>query len=155
MRSDKSAKLNPPLRTEKDRESIIEGISDGTIDSITSDHTPQDQDAKRLPFNQAEFGGVGLETLLPLSLNLVKSKKINIETMISLMTYNPARILNIETGIIKEKAEADLSIFDASYPWKVNPEAFHCKSKNSPFDGMLVEGKNIMTFVRGRLVYKL
>ena len=149
------AKLNPPLRTEKDRESIIEGISDGTIDSITSDHTPQDQDAKRLPFNQAEFGGVGLETLLPLSLNLVRNKKINIETMISLMTYNPARILNIETGIIKEKAEADLSIFDASYPWKVNPEAFHCKSKNSPFDGMLVEGKNIMTFVRGRLVYKL
>ena len=149
------SKLNPPLRSEEDRLSIIEGICDGTIDAISSDHTPQDQDAKRLPFNQAEFGGVGLETLLSLSLNLVKNKYISVEKLLRLLTINPAKILNLEYGIINEKSEADISVFDLSKPWKINPESFFGKSKNSPFDGLLVEGKNIMTFVRGRLVYRL
>ena len=149
------SKLNPPLRSEEDRLSIIEGICDGTIDAISSDHTPQDQDAKRLPFNQAEFGGVGLETLLSLSLNLVKNKYISVEKLLRLLTVNPAKILNLEYGMINEKSEADISVFDLSKPWKINPESFFGKSKNSPFDGLLVEGKNIMTFVRGRLVYRL
>lgn len=149
------SKLNPPLRSEEDRLSIIEGICDGTIDAISSDHTPQDQDAKRLPFNQAEFGGVGLETLLSLSLNLVKNKHISVEKLLRLLTVNPAKILNLDYGIINEKSEADISVFDLSKPWKINPESFFGKSKNSPFDGLLVEGKNIMTFVRGRLVYRL
>ena len=149
------SKLNPPLRSEEDRLSIIEGICDGTIDAISSDHTPQDQDAKRLPFNQAEFGGVGLETLLSLSLNLVKNKYISVEKLLRLLTVNPAKILNLDYGMINEKSEADISVFDLSKPWKINPESFFGKSKNSPFDGILVEGKNIMTFVRGRLVYRL
>ena len=149
------SKLNPPLRSEEDRMSIIEGICDGTIDAISSDHTPQDQDAKRLPFNQAEFGGVGLETLLPLALSLVKNKYMNIEEVLKLITINPAKILNLNIGTVNEKSEADISVFDSSVPWKVNPESFFGKSKNSPFDGMLVEGKNLMTFVRGRLVYRL
>ena len=148
------SKLTPPLRSEKDRISIVEGIIDGTIDAISSDHTPQDQDAKRLPFNQAEFGGVGLETLLPLTLSLVKNKKINLIKAIALLTVQPAKLLNLKVGRIKENFEADLSIFDLSMPWKINPENFHGKSKNSPFDELLVEGKNLMTFVRGRLVYK-
>ena len=149
------SKLNPPLRSEEDRLSIIEGICDGTIDAISSDHTPQDQDAKRLPFNQAEFGGVGLETLLSLSLNLVKNKYISVEKLLRLLTVNPAKILNLDYGMINEQSEADISVFDLSKSWKVNPESFFGKSKNSPFDGLLVEGKNIMTFVRGRLVYRL
>ena len=149
------SKLNPPLRSEEDRLSIIEGICDGTIDAISSDHTPQDQDAKRLPFNQAEFGGVGLETLLSLSLNLVKNKYISVEKLLRLLTINPAKILNLNSGMINEKSEADISVFNLSKPWKINPELFFGKSKNSPFDGMLVEGKNLMTFVRGRLVYRL
>ena len=149
------SKLNPPLRSEEDRLSIIEGICDGTIDAISSDHTPQDQDAKRLPFNQAEFGGVGLETLLSLSLNLVKNKYISVEKLLRLLTVNLAKILNLDYGMINEQSEADISVFDLSKPWKINPESFFGKSKNSPFDGMLVEGKNIMTFVRGRLVYRL
>ena len=149
------SKLNPPLRSEDDRLSIIEGICDGTIDAISSDHTPQDQDAKRLPFNQAEFGGVGLETLLSLSLNLVKNKYISVEKLLRLLTVNPAKILNLNSGMINEKSEADISVFNLSKPWKINPESFFGKSKNSPFDGLLVEGKNIMTFVRGRLVYRL
>ena len=148
------SKLNPPLRSEEDRMSIIEGICDGTIDAISSDHTPQDQDSKRLPFNQAEFGGVGLETLLPLTLNLVKNKFITINRLVELLTINPAKILNLNSGTLNEKEEADISVFDLLKPWKINPESFFGKSKNSPFDGMLVEGKNIMTFVRGRLVYR-
>tara|TARA_B100000686_G_C16780516_1_gene971508 strand:- start:449 stop:1768 length:1320 start_codon:yes stop_codon:yes gene_type:complete len=149
------SKLSPPLRKEDDRTEIINGLIDGTIDAIVSDHSPHDQDAKRLPFNQAEFGGVGLETLLPLTLSLVKNKKINLAKAISLMTINPAKILNLKIGSIETKSEADLIIFDLARPWKVNPEKFFSKSKNSPFDGMPVEGKNLMTFVRGRLVYKL
>ena len=96
-----------------------------------------------------------METLLPLTLNLVKNKYITVEKVFKLLTFNPAKILNLNTGIIKEKSEADISVFDLSTPWKVNPESFYGKSKNSPFDGMLVEGKNIMTFVRGRLVFRL
>ena len=89
--------------------SIIEGLCDGTIDAISSDHTPQDQDAKRLPFNQAEFGGVGLETLLPLALSLVKNKYMNIEEVLKLITFNPAKILNLDIGTVNEKSEAYIS----------------------------------------------
>ena len=149
------SKLNPPLRSEVDRMSIIEGICDGTIDAISYYHSTLDQDAHRLPFNQAEFGGVGLETLLPLTLNLVKNKYIKIEKALELLTINPSKILNLKSGTINEKSEADISVFNLSKPWKINPESFFGKSKNSPFDGMLVEGKNVMTFVRGRLVYRL
>ena len=147
-------KLSPPLRTEKDRISIIEGLQDGTIDAIASDHMPQDQDAKRLPFNQAEYGAVGLETLLPLSISLVKNNFLSIEKVFSLITTNPAKIMNLDSGKIKVGNDADIMIFNEDKPWKINPDEFHSKSKNTPFDGMLVEGKNLMTFVRGRLVYK-
>ena len=149
------SKLSPPLRSEDDRKYIIEGIADGTIDAISSDHIPQDQDAKRLPFNQAEFGGIGLETLLPLTLNLVKNKEIDLPKAISLLTVNPSKILKLDGGILELKKEADLCIFDISKPWKVNPSEFYSKSKNSPFDGMPLEGRNVKTFVRGRLVYEL
>ena len=149
------SKLSPPLRSEEDRKEIINGICDGTIDAITSDHTPQDQDAKRLPFNQAEFGGIGLETLLPLTLNLVREKKIDLIKAISLISINPSKILELDLGTLEKNKEADLCIFNISKPWKVKQENFHSKSKNSPFDGLLLEGMNMMTFVRGRLVYKL
>jgi dihydroorotase len=147
-------KLSPPLKTEEDRQEIVKGLIDGTIDSIVSDHTPHDQDAKRLPFNQAEFGGIGLETLLPCTLSLVKNKFLDIFSAISLISVNPSKILGLDSGIIEEGSEADISIFDLEKPWKVSSDSFYSKSKNSPFDGMLLEGKNIMTFVRGKLVYK-
>ena len=148
-------KLSPPLRSEEDRQAILYGIQDGTIDAIASDHTPQDQDAKRLPFNQAEFGGIGLETLLPMTLSLVKNNKLDLIKAISLITQNPSKIFGLNAGVIAKNVEADLIIFNLEKPWKIKPEKFFSKSKNSPFDGMLVEGKNLMTFVRGRLVYKL
>ena len=148
------SKLLPPLRTEEDRNHIIDGIIDGTIDAIVSDHTPHDQDAKRLPFNQAEFGGIGLETLLPMTLKLVKDKKLDLVKAISLITKNPSQILGLKTGGIMPKSEADIIIFDLEKPWKIKQDDFYSKSKNSPFDSILVEGKNLMTFVRGRLVYR-
>ena len=148
------SKLSPPLRTERDRKEIVNGIIDGTIDAIVSDHTPQDQDAKRLPFNQAAFGGVGLETLLPLTLSLAKNTELDLITAISLITKNPSDILGLNSGCLKLNSEADITIFDLDKPWKVKPENFHSKSKNSPFDSILVQGKNLITFVRGRLVYK-
>lgn len=148
------SKLSPPLRSEDDRKEIIRGLIDGTIDAITSDHTPQDQDAKRLPFNQAEFGGVGLETLLPLTLSLVKNNSIDLIKAITLISKNPSEILGLNLGKIEKGSEADIAIFDFEKPWKVKPEKFFSKSKNSPFDSFLVEGKTVMTFVRGRLVFK-
>ena len=93
--------------------------------------------------------------MLSLSLNLVKNKYISVEKLLRLLTVNPAKILNLDYGMINEKSEADISVFDLSKSWKINPESFFGKSKNSPFDGLLVEGKNKMTFVRGRLVYRL
>ena len=147
------SKLSPPLRSEDDRKEIIKGLFDGTIDAIVSDHTPQDQDAKRIPFNQAEFGGVGLETLLPLTLSLVKNYDLDLISAISLITKNPSEILRLNVGSLKINNEADITVFDLEKPWKVKPEKFHSKSKNSPFDSLLVQGKNLMTFVRGRLVY--
>ena len=149
------AKLSPPLRNESDRLAIVEGLKDGTIDAIVSDHTPQDQDAKRLPFNQAEYGAVGLETLLSLSLGLVKTYNFDICKIISLLTCNPAKIVGLKSGEIKKGANADVIVFDSEKPWKINPEIFYSKSKNTPFDGMLVEGKNLMTFIDGRLVFDI
>ena len=147
------AKLSPPLRTEKDRLEIIEGLKDGTIDAITSDHTPLDQDAKRLPFDQADYGAVGLETLLALTLSLVHNNHLNLIEAIKLITSNPGQIFKLNNGCIKKNGDADLIIFDLNRSWKIDPNKFFSKSKNTPFGGMLVEGKNIMTFVRGRLVY--
>ena len=148
------SKLSPSLKTEEDRLEVIRGIKDGTIDAIVSDHCPQDQDAKRLPFSQAEFGGIGLETLLPLCLSLVKNGHLSLNELILLITKNPAKILNLDLGSLSEGREADIIVFDPDKPWKVGADSFFSKSKNSPFDGMMLEGKNIMTFVRGRLVYK-
>ena len=93
--------------------------------------------------------------MLSLSLNLVKNKYISLEKLLGLLTVSPAKILNLDYGMINEQSDADISVFYLSKSWKINPESFFGKSKNSPFDGLLVEGKNIMTFVRGRLVYRL
>ena len=93
--------------------------------------------------------------MLPTTLSLVKNNVLDIFTAISLISKNPANILGLKTGILKENSDADISIFDMDKSWKISPESFYSKSKNSPFDGMVMEGKNIMTFVRGRLVYSL
>ncbi len=148
------AKLSPPLRTELDRRAIVAGIADGTIDVIASDHAPQDQDSKRQPFAQAAFGGVGLETLLPVALELYHSHHLSLLKVIECLTWAPARLLGLSAGRLRAGAAADLVVFDADRGWKVEPDImFRSKSKNSPFDGRPVQGKVLRTVVDGRCVF--
>jgi dihydroorotase len=148
------AKLSPPLRAEYDRRAIVAAIADGTIDVIASDHAPQDQDSKRQPFAQAAFGGVGLETLLAVTLELYHNRHLTLLDAIGRLTWAPAQLLGLAAGRLKAGASADLVLFDPDRAWKIDPEAqFHSKSKNSPFDGRPVQGKVLRTVVDGRCVY--
>ena len=128
------AKLSPPLRSERDRRAVIEGLRDGTIDAIASDHAPWDQDSKRLPFSSAAYGIVGLETLLPLSLELYHNRHLDLLEVIRLLTVNPAQILRLPVGRLAVGAPADLVLFDPDLSWHICPDAFRSKSKNAPFD---------------------
>jgi dihydroorotase len=147
------AKLSPPLRSEDDRRAVVAAIKDGIIDAIASDHAPQDQDSKRLPFAQAECGGVGLETLLAVTLELHHNRHLTLLKVIELLSWAPARLLGLPAGQLKVDAAADLLIFDADRAWRVDPQQFHSKSKNSPFDGRPLQGRVLRTVVDGRTVY--
>lgn len=146
-------KVSPPLRSEWDRRAVVDGLKDGTIDAIASDHSPQDQDSKRLPFHQAEFGMIGLETLLPLGLELVHNGFLTLGALIAKLSTNPARILRRPAGTLTPGAAADLVLFDPTKPWRIDEKAFRSKSKNSPFDGRPVQGCVIGTWLGGRRVY--
>ena len=147
------AKLSPPLRDESDRQAVVEGLADGTIDAIASDHAPQDEDAKRQPFAQAAFGGIGLETLLPVSLELWHNGHMELIDTMRLLTSAPARLMGLDAGRLEKGAPADLVLFDAERGWKVESDRFLSKSKNSPFDGRPVQGRVRMTVVDGRTVH--
>jgi dihydroorotase len=147
------AKLSPPLRSEADRQAVVAGLADGTIDAIASDHAPQDQDSKRQPFAQAEFGGVGLETLLAVTLELYHNGRMGLLPALALMTHGPAAILGLPAGQLKVGQAADLVLFDPGRGWKVDPAAFRSKSKNTPFDGRPVQGMVMRTVVDGRTVF--
>jgi dihydroorotase len=148
------AKLSPPLRTEEDRRAIIEGLCDGTIDAIASDHAPQDEESKRLPFAQAAFGGVGLETLLPVCLELHHNGKMPLLDVLKLLTSAPAELLNLTAGKLAKGRPADLTIFHPERGWKVDADNLVSKSKNTPFDGRLVQGMIMRTVIDGRTVYE-
>ena len=146
-------KIKPPLRSEKDREEMVEAVSAGIIDIICSMHTPQDEESKRLPFEEAASGAVGLETLLPAALRLYHSEAVTINKLWAALTLNPAKRLGLESGRIKEGAPADLVLFDPNVPFVLNRETLKSKSKNTPFDGEKMQGKVLKTFVKGREVY--
>ena len=146
-------KLSPPLRTEEDREAIIEGLVDGTIDAIASDHAPHDQDSKRVPFAQAADGIVGLETLLPLSLALVHKGHLDLPSLIAKLTTGPADILRLAEGRLKKGRPADIVIIDPDKPWRINVEEFRSKSKNAPYEDMPVQGRAVRTVVEGRVLH--
>jgi len=148
------AKLSPPLRSEEDRRAVIEGLRDGTIDAIASDHAPQDQDSKRLPFAQAEFGGIGLETLLPLSLELVHNGHLSLIEAVGRLTEAPARILGLKAGRLAKGLPADLILFDPERPWVVQESSIRSKSKNTPFERRPVQGMAIRTVIDGRAVHR-
>ncbi|MEO0035484.1 MAG: hypothetical protein RLZZ501_1507 [Pseudomonadota bacterium] len=148
------AKLSPPLRGESDRLAVVEGLKDGTIDAIASDHAPQDQDSKRVPFAMAEFGGIGLETLLPVTLELVHDGILSLLDALRRLTCAPAAILGLPAGRLEVGASADLVLFDPDRPWTVDAKAMRSKSKNSPFDDRLVRGAVARTVVDGRTVFR-
>ena len=147
------AKLSPPLRTEADRQAVVVGLTDGVIDAVASDHSPQDQDSKRQPFAQAEFGGIGLETLLAVTLELHHNGHMSLLDAMKLVTCAPAQILGLAAGRLKVGAAADLVLFDPQRGWQVVADAFRSKSKNSPFDGRPVQGMVMRTVIDGRTVF--
>jgi dihydroorotase len=148
------AKLSPPLRNDGDRRAIIAGIADGTVDAIASDHAPQDQDTKRVTFAAAAPGVVGLETLLPIALELHHNGHIALLDLLARMTIAPSTILGLPGGRLKVGNAADLLVFDLDRPWVIDAGAFKSKSKNSPFDKRPVTGCAVMTVVDGRIVYE-
>jgi dihydroorotase len=148
------AKLSPPLRSEWDRRAVIEGLRDGTIDTIASDHAPWDQDSKRLPFSSAAYGIVGLETLLALSLELYHNRHLDLLGVLRLLTINPARILRLPVGRLAVGAPADLVLFDPDLDWQICPDDFLSKSKNAPFDDRPVRGRVQLTMVDGRTIFR-
>lgn len=147
------AKLSPPLRSEADRRAIGDGLKDGIIDAIASDHAPHDQDSKRLPFAQAADGIVGLETLLALSLELYHNGHLPLLEVLRALTFGPAEILALPAGRFKKGAAADLVLFDLDQPWQIEIDNFRSKSKNSPFDGRPVQGRVLRTVVDGRWIF--
>ena len=147
-------KLSPPLRTESDRQALVESVNDGTIDVIVSDHKPEDEESKRLTFAQAATGASGVETLLPLALELFHNKSIKLNKLIAALTCNPAKILDINKGTLNKGADADLCIFDINKPWIVNKENIKSKSKNTPIEDRKLQGQVLKTFVKGELVYE-
>ena len=148
------AKLSPPLRSEADRRAVVEGLCDGTIDAIASDHAPWDQDSKRLPFSSASYGIVGLETLLPLSLELYHNRHLSLLEVLARLTAGPARILGLDAGTLRPGAPADLVVFDPDASWRINTDKFRSKSKNAPFDGRPVQGRVERTIVDGREIFR-
>ncbi|MBV9152880.1 MAG: dihydroorotase, partial [Alphaproteobacteria bacterium] len=147
------AKLSPPLRSESDRRAVVAGLADGTIDAIASDHAPWDQDSKRLPFSSAACGIVGLETLLPLSLELYHNRHMDLIDVLRRLTVYPARLLGLDVGRLVPGSPADLVLFDPDIPWQIDPDRFRSKSKNAPFDDRPVQGRAAHTIVDGRTIF--
>jgi dihydroorotase len=146
------AKVSPPLRSEDDRAAVAEAVADGTIDAIASDHNPHDQDTKRLPFAMASPGIVGLETLLPLSLALVHGGRMSLLELLRRLTAGPADILRGRAELTPG-LPCDLVVFDPDRPQTIHPDRFRSKSKNSPFEGHMVQGVVLRTVVDGRTIY--
>jgi len=150
---DTNTKMSPPLRSNKDIKKIKEGLKDGTIDIIATDHAPHDITDKQVEYQNACFGIVGLETALPLSLKLVDEKILSMSDAIRKLTATPAQIFNLDAGNLSIGKEADVLIFNPDIKYSIDVSKFHSKSKNSPFDGWKVKGKVFHTLARGKIVY--
>ena len=148
------AKMAPPLRSERNRVAIVEGLKDGTIDAICSSHTPEDQESKRRPFAEAAYGSVGLETLLPVALELFHNGHMALLEVLEKLTAAPAGLLRITGGTLAKGAPADLALFDPGIAWRIDAEKLHSKSKNSAFDGRPVQGRAVRTVVGGDTVFE-
>ncbi|KEG19711.1 dihydroorotase [Bartonella bacilliformis] len=148
-------RLIPPLRSEEDRIAMIEAINDGTIDVIVSSHDPQDVDTKRLPFQDAAAGAIGMETLLSAALRLYHNKSVSLLRLIELLSTAPAKLFGLNAGTLMKGAPADLILVDLDEPWVLSPDILHSRSKNTPFENTRFQGRVIQTFVKGKSVFNL
>jgi dihydroorotase len=150
-----NAKMNPPLRSEEDRQAVLAGLADGTIDAIATDHAPHHLDEKNVEFNIAMNGVVGLETALSLSLQLVRDGVIDLHRMIELLTCSPARALDLPVGTLEIGSDADVTIIDPDLKWTVDAQQLASKSKNTPFDGWEMQGAAVCTVVGGKVMFDI
>ena len=149
------ARVNPPLRTRGDVDAIIDGLKDGTIDAIATDHAPHSAEEKARPLAEAPSGMVGLETALAVTLTaLYHTGQMSLSDILRKMTVNPANILRVPKGRLSVGADADLVIFDAEEKWTVDPERFASKGRNTPFGGMQVQGRVKYTIAAGEIIYQ-
>lgn len=145
-------KLKPPLRAESDRIAVVQAVAEGLIDIICSMHTPQDEESKRLPYEEAASGAVGLETLLPAALRLYHAEMITLPRLFAALSLNPSHLLGLETGRLRAGAPADLVWFDPDAPFRLDRTTLKSKSQNTPFDGARLQGVVLGTWVGGTLV---
>ena len=151
---DSQCRLEPPLRSQRDRDALSRALAEGVIDCLCSDHTPVDEDGKHLPFAQAEPGATGLELLLPLALKWGESHRLGLPATLARITSEPARILGVAAGRLAAGAPADLAIFDPAAPLRVAPETLKSQGKNTPFLGYELAGRVRYTIVDGNVVYE-
>jgi dihydroorotase len=151
---DANCRVMPPFRSERDREALRHGLADGLIDAVCSDHSPVDEDAKQLPFSEAEEGTTGLELLLPLTLKWASECEVPLSKAIGRITADPARVLGIDAGHLTPGAAADVCVFDPNRYWKVEPSALKSQGKNTPYLGYEIAGRVACTIIDGQIVYE-
>ena len=151
---DTNYKMNPPLRTERDRDALLAGLADGTLEIIASDHAPHCSYEKEVEFDHAPFGIIGLETELALSLELVRKKVLDIRSLVEKFTVNPARLLRLKKGTLSAGADADITIIDPEREWTYDVAQSASKSRNTPFNGWNFRGCAMATIVRGEIIWR-
>ncbi|MFA5826115.1 MAG: dihydroorotase [Gallionellaceae bacterium] len=152
---DANCHLMPPLRSQRDKAALRAGLLDGTIDAICSNHSPVDEDAKQLPFAEAEAGATGMELLLPLVLKWAEQDSVPLLKALASITSNPAQLLGVKTGHLSIGAHADVCVFDPSSIWKIEPSALKSQGKNTPFNGYTMQGRVRHTIVEGHIAYSI
>src|SRR5258708_4507552 len=152
---DTNTKMNPPLRSQSDVDALIEGVIDGTVDTIATDHAPHHRDEKMLEYDKAPFGIVGLETALSLVFDrLVYNGTITLKRMVELLSTNPSKVFNLNRGTLASGSIADITIFDPAKQVTVDPAKFKSKSRNTPFGGWQLDGAPVAVVVSGKLIDK-
>jgi len=151
---DSNCHLQPPLRSLRDKDALRVGLRDGTIDAVCSNHSPVDEDAKLLPFAEAEAGATGLELLLPLALKWAEQERVPLLDTLARITINPAQLLGQKIGHLSLGAHADICIFDPNATWKVEPAALRSQGKNTPFNGYEMQGRVRYTLLDGQIVFQ-
>ena len=147
------AKLSPPLRDKKNLDLLKQGIADNIISCITSDHAPHDTDSKRLPYEIASSGSIGFQSFLPLTLNIIKEKKLGLTKLVELLSSNPAKLLKLKAGNLKKGYDADIVIFDPNKKIKLTSKIIKSKSKNFPYDNTTAYGEVLLTMVDGKIIF--